>query len=112
MYLHKNDCNTNILTGDGRETSETIGINIGLSKNLYRISAEHADGVILTSDLKSKYSDILDKTKPTICVCHHGMRSQRVAMFLTQQAGFEEVYNLTGGVNEYANKVDSSIGFY
>ena len=39
-------------------------------ENLYRISAEHADGVILTSDLKSKYSDILDKTKVPILECN------------------------------------------
>lgn len=26
--------------------------------------------------------DLLDKTKPTICICHHGMRSKRLADFL------------------------------
>ena len=55
---------------------------------------------------------ILDKTKPTICVCHHGMRSKRVATFLVENAGFEEVYNLTGGVHSYATDVDESIGIY
>ncbi len=55
---------------------------------------------------------MLDKTKPTICVCHHGMRSKRVATFLVDNAGFEEVYNLTGGVHSYATQVDDSIGTY
>ena len=52
-----------------------------------------------TGDIKS--GKILDKSKPTICMCKIGMRSMKMAMFLTQQAGFEEVYNVEGGINEY-----------
>lgn len=39
----------------------------------------------------------LDSSKPTICVCKIGMRSMKVATFLTSK-GFEEVYNLEGGM--------------
>jgi len=62
------------------------------------------------SKLETGYK--LDNSKPTICLCHHGMRSMRVAQFLTQQAGFDEVYNLDGGIHKYADKVDPKIGFY
>jgi predicted sulfurtransferase len=40
------------------------------------------------------------------------MRALRVATFLSQQAGFEEVYNVNGGIHKYAEDVDPSIGFY
>ena len=55
---------------------------------------------------------ILDKSKPTICLCKVGMRSMRMAMYLTQQAGFNEVYNVDGGITEYAQEVDNSIALY
>lgn len=55
---------------------------------------------------------LLDKSKPTICMCKVGMRSMKMAMFLTQQGGFTEVYNVDGGINEYAAEVDNSIPTY
>lgn len=55
---------------------------------------------------------LLDNEKPTLCLCHHGMRSLRVANFLLGQAGFDEVYNIEGGIDAYAASVDSSIGRY
>ncbi|GHP10798.1 hypothetical protein PPROV_000952900 [Pycnococcus provasolii] len=57
-------------------------------------------------------ADVLDPEKPTICLCHHGMRSQQVAMFLKQRANFQEVYNVVGGIASYAEEVDSSVGTY
>ena len=56
--------------------------------------------------------ELLDKSKPTLCLCHHGMRSMNMANFLTSQAGFEEVYNVEGGIDQFSVKVDSSITRY
>eukprot|EP01035_Chromulina_nebulosa_P019451 gene19451-25332_t len=39
------------------------------------------------------------------------MRSLRVATFL-DQSGFVEVYNLSGGIHEYAVRIDTSIKTY
>ncbi|MDQ7989797.1 MAG: rhodanese-like domain-containing protein [Candidatus Dactylopiibacterium sp.] len=47
---------------------------------------------------------LLDATRPVVCICHHGMRSQRVALFLAQQ-GFTQLYNLTGGIDAWALRV-------
>lgn len=55
---------------------------------------------------------MLDADKPTLCLCHHGMRSMQVAMFLTQRAGFAEVYNVEGGIHQYAIQCDPTIGTY
>ena len=35
--------------------------------------------------------DLLDKSKPTLCICKLGGRSMKMATFLASQAGFEEV---------------------
>jgi len=53
----------------------------------------------------------LDPERPIVCICHHGGRSMHVAMFLARQ-GFENVYNLTGGVDAWARQVDAAMPTY
>jgi len=53
----------------------------------------------------------LDSDKPTVCICHHGIRSMQVAAFLDRQ-GFSEVINLTGGIDAWAMHVDRSMPTY
>ena len=55
--------------------------------------------------------EILDLEKPVLCLCHHGVRSMKMASFLVQNE-FESVYNIEGGIAAYAVEVDPSIGFY
>ncbi len=49
--------------------------------------------------------------KPVVVMCHHGDRSARIARFLVTD-GFEEVFNLDGGIDLYALHVDHSVGRY
>ena len=44
-------------------------------------------------------------------MCHHGNRSSQVTAWLAQQ-GWKNVFNVRGGIDEYAQKVDQSVGFY
>ena len=53
----------------------------------------------------------LDPERSVVCVCHHGGRSQQVAMFLSRQ-GFADVYNLAGGVDAWARQVDTAMPTY
>lgn len=53
----------------------------------------------------------LPQDQPIACLCHHGMRSQQVALFLQQQ-GFAEVVNLTGGMDAWSREVDPSVPRY
>jgi rhodanese-related sulfurtransferase len=53
----------------------------------------------------------LDATAPIVVLCHHGSRSMQVAMFL-QQHGFDEVYNLSGGIAAWSHSVDASVAQY
>lgn len=52
----------------------------------------------------------LDKKKTYICYCHHGGRSARACAFLTSQ-GFS-CQNLAGGIDAWAEDVDSSLARY
>ncbi len=44
-------------------------------------------------------------------MCHHGNRSAQVTAWLAQQ-GWKNVFNVRGGIDEYARVIDQSIGFY
>lgn len=53
----------------------------------------------------------LEPTRPVACLCHHGARSLRVAAFLAQH-GFDEVANITGGIDAWARELDPSVPRY
>lgn len=53
----------------------------------------------------------LDPERPTVCVCHHGVRSAHAAARLAA-AGFRELYNLSGGIDRWASEVDPAMRRY
>lgn len=53
----------------------------------------------------------LDPNRETVVICHHGIRSQQVALYLEHQ-GFSRVINLQGGVDAWAQQVDPSMSIY
>ena len=46
-----------------------------------------------------------------VVVCHHGVRSLRVAHFL-ESHGFSKLYNLQGGVDAWAREIDPAMHTY
>ena len=54
---------------------------------------------------------LIDKDKPIVVYCHHGMRSNYAAEFLRSH-GYENVYNLTGGIDAWSELIDPSIPRY
>ncbi len=53
----------------------------------------------------------LDPAREMVVICHHGVRSFHVARFL-EHNGFENVINLTGGVDAWAKEVDREMPTY
>ena len=53
----------------------------------------------------------MDRTKPIVVMCRSGARSRVVAQYLREN-GFENVYNLAGGIDAWSLQVDSSIPRY
>jgi rhodanese-related sulfurtransferase len=60
-------------------------------------------------DIPSRLAD-LDPERETIVMCHHGVRSAQVAMYLTR-SGFRHVLNLTGGIDGWS-EIDPSVPRY
>lgn len=46
-----------------------------------------------------------------VVICHHGVRSRHVGVFL-ERNGFSRIYNLSGGVDAWANQVDHAMALY
>lgn len=55
--------------------------------------------------------DELDESREIVVLCHHGMRSMQVAMYLADN-GFTRVGNLEGGINAWAIAIDASMARY
>jgi adenylyltransferase/sulfurtransferase len=54
----------------------------------------------------------LDRQKPVIFHCKSGRRSEMAVLFLQQQHGFENLYNLKGGILAYALEIDPNLSMY
>lgn len=53
----------------------------------------------------------LDRDAQWVVVCHHGMRSAQVAIYLTRM-GFSRVANLRGGIEEWSLTVNPAVPRY
>ncbi|MGA9470980.1 MAG: molybdopterin-synthase adenylyltransferase MoeB [Terriglobales bacterium] len=62
------------------------------------------------NDLPKRVNE-LDSSREIIAHCKMGGRSAKAVQFL-RQAGFKKVYNLTGGITAWAEKVDTSMPKY
>ena len=46
-----------------------------------------------------------------LVLCHHGVRSAQVTRWLLER-GWKNVFSVRGGIEEYARRVDASVGKY
>lgn len=71
----------------------------------------HLNGYLIpVGDLPKRVHE-LDSSREIIAHCRSGVRSARAVNFL-RRAGFKKVYNLTGGILEWADKVDPKMPKY
>jgi len=61
-------------------------------------------------DIPSRITE-LDPDAEWVVVCHHGMRSAQVAMYLARM-GFERVSNLNGGIEAWSLTADPATPRY
>ncbi|MFC5498061.1 rhodanese-like domain-containing protein [Caenimonas terrae] len=79
-----------------------------------QMASVRADGfellAIPMNDVPARLAD-LDPARPVAVLCHHGGRSQRVAMYLASN-GFETVANVAGGIDAWSLERDPSVPRY
>lgn len=62
------------------------------------------------SQLAAQLAEI-DRSRPVVCICHHGGRSAQVVASL-MRIGFVDVYNLAGGIDAWSIEVDPRVPRY
>lgn len=90
---------------DVREQNEWDVVNFGDRATLLPLSdiGEKQQAVL--------EGDLANKAQPIVVHCHHGGRSGQVVMWL-KHLGYENVWNLDGGIHAYAIEIDSSMPRY
>ncbi len=66
---------------------------------------------IAMGDLPAQAHAALEPDQPVIVVCHHGMRSLSVTMWLRRE-GFEKAQSLAGGIDQYSREINPGIPRY
>lgn len=54
----------------------------------------------------------IPKNRTVVVYCHHGFRSASVIEYLSQNHGFMNLQNLTGGINAWAHEIDENMEVY
>ena len=67
--------------------------------------------VIPMADIPSRAHQELDPDDLVVVVCHHGVRSMNVTVWLRQQ-GFDKVQSMRGGIDAWSRRVDGKVPMY
>ena len=67
--------------------------------------------LIPMGEVPSRAHQELDPDESIVVVCHHGVRSMNVTVWLRQQ-GFEKAQSMRGGIDAWARAVDPSVPMY
>jgi len=79
----------------------------------WEYSAARIEGSTLMpmGDIPSRAFQELDPEARIITVCHHGVRSMNVAVWLRNQ-GFENAQSLRGGIDAWSAEIDPAVPRY
>ena len=91
---------------DAGEEMQLLDVRTEEEQRIARI-----DGARLLDQSVMEEVSELDKNTVLVLHCHHGGRSQQAAQHFIG-LGFKNVYNLTGGIDAWSAKVDSSVQRY
>ncbi|MFZ0733743.1 MAG: rhodanese-like domain-containing protein [Candidatus Sulfotelmatobacter sp.] len=67
--------------------------------------------LIPMGDVPSRAHQELDPEDHIVVLCHHGVRSMNVTVWLRQQ-GFENVQSMRGGIDAWSRRVDPKVPVY
>ena len=70
------------------------------------------DGLLIPLKTVSDNADKIALDKKVVVHCRSGKRSADAIRVLESQFGFQNLYNLTGGILAWADEVDSSVAKY
>ena len=78
----------------------------------YEYEIVNIDGVLIPQNTVEQHLDQIDKTMQVVVHCRSGKRSGDVIRLLEDKYGFENLYNLEGGVLAWAREIDTNLPTY
>jgi len=92
---------------DNKEDFQLIDVREPFEYEMSNIGGENIPlaGILIESDS-------IDTEKPVIIHCRSGKRSASAIMQLEQQLGYENLYNLEGGILAWKEKFDPDMQVY
>ena len=91
---------------DSGTTFEFVDVRTEWERDLAKI-----EGARLLDQVYHDHLLTLDRHTPIVFQCHHGIRSQSAAEYC-QGLGFENLFNLRGGIDAWSQLVDPSVSRY
>jgi len=92
---------------DAHESFQLVDVREPFEHELASIDSAR---LIPLGELPDRLSE-LDRNRLTIVHCHSGIRSAQAVRML-REAGFENVFNLEGGIAKWSDEVDSDVPKY
>jgi rhodanese-related sulfurtransferase len=79
----------------------------------WELATAHVDGSVAMpmGEVPARAHQELDPEERLVVMCHHGVRSMNVTVWLRQQ-GFEQVQSLRGGIDAWSVEVDPAVARY
>lgn len=72
----------------------------------------HLDGELIPMGTVPDHVDKISKERKVIVHCRSGKRSGDIVNYLEQNHGYENLYNLAGGILAWADEIDPSMPKY
>jgi rhodanese-related sulfurtransferase len=92
---------------DGGEDFQLIDVR---EPHEYDICHLHST-LIPMNEVPDRIAEI-SKDKPVVIHCRSGARSARIVEYLEQAGGYQNLYNLRGGILAWADEIDHSMAKY
>lgn len=79
----------------------------------WEVATVHVEGSLSMpmGDVPARANQELDPEDRLLVLCHHGVRSMNVTVWLRNQ-GYERAQSIRGGIDAWAAEVDPAIGRY
>jgi rhodanese-related sulfurtransferase len=92
---------------DNQEDFQLIDVRESFENDICTLN-----GILIPmGEIPSRINEI-SKDKKVIIHCRSGARSANAVSFLEQNFGFNNLYNLTGGIIAWATEIDSNMETY
>jgi len=92
---------------DGDNPPALLDVREGWERDIVSVDGSIA---IPMGDVPRRVAE-LPKDKPLAVMCHHGGRSAQVTAWLRNQ-GFDNAFNVAGGIDAWARLVDTGLSRY